>query len=196
MIRNILVTDEVRLNRDGVNNTRNSHLWDCDNPHATVESKYHLFAVKVWGVVIGDQLIGPYIFPQRLTGDIYANVFQDELSALLENVPLQIRRQMYYQHDEAPTYFSQVPNRWIGRGGTQNWPPRSPDMNTLHYHVWSYIKAMVYERKVNTRELMQRILSAAKGINIAAVLRKFTSSLATRVRKCIQADGGHFEQFA
>jgi phosphosulfolactate synthase (CoM biosynthesis protein A) len=42
--------------------------------------------------------------------------------------------------------------------------------------------------KVNMREeLPQRILSAA-------VLRKFTSSLVTRVRKCIQADGGHFEQ--
>jgi hypothetical protein len=79
--------------------------------------------------VIGDQIIGPYIFPQRLTGDIYSSVLQDELPALLENVPLPTRRQMYYQHDGAPSHFSQVvrqylnhkfPNRWIGRGGTQN----------------------------------------------------------------------------
>ena len=67
---------------DGVNNTRNSHLWDHDNPHGTVESNYqHLFAVNVWcGVIgdqfIGDQFIGPYIFLQQLTGDIYANVLQ------------------------------------------------------------------------------------------------------------------------
>jgi len=53
---------------------------------------------------------------------------------------------------------------------------------------------MVSAHKVNTREeLLQRILSAARSINNAAVLRKVTSSLATRVRKCIQADGGHFE---
>jgi uncharacterized UPF0146 family protein len=58
------------------------------------------------------------------------------------------------------------------------------------------MKAMVYERRVNTKELLQRILSAAKSINIAAVLRKFTSSLVTRVRKRIQADGGNFEQLA
>jgi hypothetical protein len=50
----------------------------------------------VWCDVIGDQLIGLYIFPQCLTGDIYANVLQAELPALLENVPLQTRRQMYY----------------------------------------------------------------------------------------------------
>jgi hypothetical protein len=59
---------------DGVNNIRNSHLWDCDNPHGTVESNYlHLFAVNVWCGVTGDQLIGPYVLPQSLTGDIYAS---------------------------------------------------------------------------------------------------------------------------
>jgi len=59
------------------------------------------------------------------------------------------------------------------------------------------MKAMVYAHKVNTREeLLQRILSAARSINNAAVLHRVTGSLATRVRKCIQADGGHFEQFA
>ena len=75
MIRNILFTDEAHFTRDGVNNTINSHLWDLDNPHGTVESNYqHRFSVNVWCGVIGDQLTGPYILPQRLTGDIYANV--------------------------------------------------------------------------------------------------------------------------
>ena len=74
MIRNILFTDEVHFTRDGVNNTGNSHLWDRDYPNGTVESNFqHLFAVNVWCVVIGDQLIGPYIFLQHLTGDIYSN---------------------------------------------------------------------------------------------------------------------------
>jgi hypothetical protein len=59
------------------------------------------------------------------------------------------------------------------------------------------MKAMVYAHKVNMREeLLQGILTAARSINNAAVLRKVTSSVVTRVRKCIQADGGHFEQFA
>jgi len=62
----------------------------------------------VWCGVIGDQLNGQYIFPQRLTGDIYANLLQDELPAPLENVPLQTRLQMYYHHDGAPPHFSQV----------------------------------------------------------------------------------------
>ena len=107
---------------------------------------------------------------------------------------------------EAPPHFSQVvrqylnhkfPNWWIGCGGAQNWPPRSPYLNPLDYHVWGYMKAMVYGHKVNRREeLLQWILSAARSINNTAMLHRVTSSLVTQVRKCIQADGGHVEQFA
>ena len=117
---------------------------------------------------------------------------QHELPALLDNIPLQTRRQMCHQHDGAPPHFSQViwpymlhtfPDRWIGRGGKQNWPPRSPVLNPLDYHVWCYMKAMVYAHKVNTREeLLQPILSAAISISNATVLRNVTISLVTLVR--------------
>jgi hypothetical protein len=63
--------------------------------------------------------------------------------------------------------------------------------------MWGYMKVIVYAHNVNTREeLLQQILSAARGIKNAAVLRKVTSSLVTRVRKFIEADRGHFEQSA
>jgi hypothetical protein len=45
--------EEARFTRYGVNNTRNSRLWDRDNPHGTVESNYQQrFSANVWcGVV-------------------------------------------------------------------------------------------------------------------------------------------------
>jgi len=68
VIRNVLFTDDAHFTRDGVNNT----IWGRDNPHETIESNYqHRFSVNVWCGVI--DVIGPYIFPQRLTGAIYAN---------------------------------------------------------------------------------------------------------------------------
>jgi hypothetical protein len=98
----------------------------------------------------------------------------------------------------APLHFSQVirqylnhkfPNQCIGHGGEQNWPPWSPDLNPLDNHVWDYMKAMGNAHKVNMREeLLQQILSVARSCNNTAVLREVMSHL----RKCIQADGGHF----
>ena len=96
---------------------------------------------------------------------------------------------MYYQHDRVPPHFSQVvrqylhckfPNRWIGHGGAQYWPPRSPDLSPSDNRMWGYMKAIVYAHKVNMREeLLQQILSAARTINNAAVLRKVTIPLVT-----------------
>jgi len=40
----------------------------------------------MWCGVNGDKMIGPYIFLQRMTGDIYARFLQDELPTHLENV--------------------------------------------------------------------------------------------------------------
>ena len=68
---------------------------------------------------------------------------------------------MYCQHDGARPHFSQVvrqclnhkfPNQWIGHGSEQNWPPWSPDLNSLDNHVWDYMEALVYAHKVNMRE--------------------------------------------
>ena len=66
-----LFTDEAQFNRDGVNNTHNSHVWADENPHATVESNFQLrFSVNVWCAVLDDQLIGPFIL-EGLTGEAY-----------------------------------------------------------------------------------------------------------------------------
>ena len=116
-------------------------FMDRYTPHGTVESKYHhRSSTNVWCDVIGYQLIDNSIFPQHQTGDIYASVLQRELTALLEDVPLQTRRQICYQHDGVSTHCIQIikqylnlkfPKRWIGRGGAQNWPPRSPDLEPI-----------------------------------------------------------------
>jgi len=87
------------------------------------------------------------------------------------------------------------PNPWLGRGGPVAWPPRSPDLTPLDYYLWSHIKTLVYETKVDSREeLRRRIFAAAEHIrnhpdNNASV----TQSLLMRAANCI-ATGGHFEQ--
>ena len=103
----ILFTDEAQLNCNGVNNTHNSNVWADENPHATVESNFQLrFSVNVWCAVLDDQLIGPFILEGRFTGEVYLRFLQEELPRLLEDVPLNKRGRMYFQHDRAPPHSS------------------------------------------------------------------------------------------
>ena len=80
VVSRILFTDEATFTREGINNSRNSHAWADENPHATVESNFqHRFTVNVWCGMVDGYLIGPFIFENRLTGDHYFEFLQNEL---------------------------------------------------------------------------------------------------------------------
>ena len=79
--------------------------------------------------------IGPFILDDLMTGQNYLEFLQNERPNQLEDVRLATRKAMYVQHDGAPSHYTRhvmqhlndtFPNRWIGRGSTINWPPRSP----------------------------------------------------------------------
>ena len=206
--RNVLVTDEACFNRTGVLNFHNLHLWAQDNPHAIRRHFYqHQFSVNVWAGIVDDQLIGPFILPNRLNGDGYLQFLQEDLPGLLENVVLAVRRDMWYLHDGAPPHFrndvreyltATYHHRWVGRGGPVAWPPRSPDLNPLDFYLWGHFKSLVYHTEVqNHQDLLQRIENAADLIrreNRHETFTKMRENWVRRARLCVQIRGRHIEQ--
>ena len=62
--------------------------------------------------------------------------------------------------------------------------------------LWGWMKSEVYKEKVNTRdELVAHITNSAAVVKQERQddLRKATRSVARRVEKCIEVDGGIFE---
>jgi len=70
--------------------------------------------VNVWCGVLGNKLIGPFVFDNNLTGNAYEVFLRNELPGLLEDIPLMIRSQMYFLHDGAPQYYTRQLNSWVG----------------------------------------------------------------------------------
>jgi len=65
----ILFTDEASFSRDGINNSRNLHTWSHDNPQETsVTNLQRRFSVNIWCGVLGNRLIGPFVFDNNLRG--------------------------------------------------------------------------------------------------------------------------------
>ena len=139
----VLFTDEACFTRDGYFNSRNSHIWDDENPHAVFTRVHQArFDVNIWGGILGDYLLGLVIIPDRLNGSAYLEFLHNTLPLLMEEISLAIRREMWFQHDGAPAHFSlQVRahlnrvyrEKWIGRGGHVAWPARSPDITPLDF---------------------------------------------------------------
>ena len=88
----ILFSDEASFIRDGVNNLRNVHTWSHDNEHETSVTNFQRrLSVNVWYGVLGNKLIGPFVFDNNLTGNTYEAFLRNELPGLLEDIPLKIR---------------------------------------------------------------------------------------------------------
>lgn len=106
-------------------------------PFTTIQQVIHTtsqtsWSLNVWGVVVGNHVVGPYFFEGNLYGEIYLDFIVNQLPILLEEVPLNIREQMWFLHDGAPAHHNklvrgelndQFGERWIGRDGPVRWPP-------------------------------------------------------------------------
>ena len=72
----VLFTDEACFTRDGYFNSRNSNIWDDENPHAVfIRVHQARLNVNIWGGILGDYLLGPVIIPDRLNGATYLQFF-------------------------------------------------------------------------------------------------------------------------
>lgn len=205
--KKILFTDEACFTRRGMINLHNEHVYADENPHVTKERHFqHEFRRNVWAGIIDSYLIGPVILPNRLNGERYLEFLENTLPELLEDLPIALRRDMWFLQDGAPPHFTrnvrnhlhtQFPNKWIGRGADApiNWPPRSPDLNICDSFLWGALKTKVYAGVINTEaELWARIQNVSQIIrNNAQMLQRVQCNFLRRINLCIQENGGHIE---
>ena len=172
-------TDEACFARDGYFNSRNSYIWDDENPQVVFIRVHEArFNVNIWGGILGDYVLGPVIITDHLNGAAYLEFLQNTFPLLIEEIPLAIRREMWFQHDGAPAHFSlQVRahlnrvyrEKWLGRGEAVAWPAKSPDLTPLDFFLWGHVKSVVYINPVNIRqELIERIFTAFDQIRHSA----------------------------
>lgn len=201
----ILSSDECTFHSHGATNAWNNRHWSEQNPRWVQNiDKQHQWKLNVWCGVIKDQIIGPYFIEGSLTGGSYTNFLKEDLSILLEDVPLEARANMFYQQDGCPAHTSRIarsqlnemfPMRWIGKYGPFNWPARSPDLSVLDYYLWGRLKDIVYiNRPTDVQDMKLRLRNAIAMIT-ADEVKKAVDHFNHRVQVCRRGNGQHFEQF-
>jgi hypothetical protein len=155
--------------------------------------------------IINDLLIGPYLLPLGLTGDIYLTFIQEILLELLEVKLFEVHCEMWFQHDGAPTHFTNVVheyldetfgNRLIGCGGPITWPSHFPDLTSMHFFLWGYMQGPVYETSVEAQhDLVASIAVAGATIwEMPEIFQRIQHNIARQCRIRNEVGGHHFEQ--
>ncbi|KZC06777.1 hypothetical protein WN55_07550 [Dufourea novaeangliae] len=105
----ILFSDEATFTNYGNINLHNMHFWSTENSHWLRQvARQKPWSVNVWCGIIEDRIIGPYFIERNLNGRKYTTFLQETLGPLLEEIPLETRNRMWYQHDGCPAHFSLV----------------------------------------------------------------------------------------
>lgn len=105
-----------------------------------------------------------------------------------------------FQQDGAPAHTSRHAQDWLELNTPDfirkdEWPPNSPDLNPLDFHVWG---AMLhrYQQHVpkpqNVSELRD-VLRAIWNDLPKESIQKAILDFRKRLMACIEAEGGHFE---
>ena len=105
-----------------------------------------------------------------------------------------------FHQDGAPTHTAKLAQDWIATNcsgfiGKDEWPPNSPDLNPVDYHIWG---AML-ERYKSCQPKPEIIDELKKALQLIwdqlpqASVNKAILNFSKRLRACVKAGGGHFE---
>ena len=86
-------------------------------------------------------------------------------------------------------------NRTIGKNLAINWPPRSPDLSTLDFFLWGYVKELTFQEPPKTiPELKLKITESFEVVRQnTAMLRRVQGALVRRSELVVNQQGKHFE---
>lgn len=202
--RRILFSDEATFTTNGVVSYQNCRHWSEENPNFRIINKSQRYKkVNVWCAIRYKKIIGPYFFDATVNQNTYIEMLENYLMPALDDINLQDRRNLYFQHDGCPAHSAisvrnwldqHFHNKWIGQFGPIRWPARSPDITPLDFFLWGYLKQKVYahDLKDNLNLLKEKISEAIADINedtIHSVYEKFRKN----IEKCVTVGGQHIE---
>jgi len=156
-------------------------------------------------------IIGP-VFPQGpITGVSYRELLKTTVMPAMNQlgddyywvqVGEGVHESRFHLQDGAPPHYATIvrdfldeslPERWIGRRGPIEWPPRSPDLTAMDYSVWGIVREEVYAQPPRNLDHLRQLITNAFVRFTPDLCANICRSLPNRLYMCMQAGGRQFE---
>lgn len=200
---NVVFSDEATFQLNGNVNRHNFRYWCDTNPHWMNETHtQYPQKLNVWAGIVDDTIIGPFFIEGNLNAQKYEQLLRNQIVPAIQAVKGDDFQNTWFQQDGAAPHFAvnvrgylneTFFERWIGRRGTIEWPPRSPDLSPLDFFLWGYLKDRVYRTNPeNLDELRRRIIQETAVIP-RDMIRNAVQSFYNRIGYCQETNGEQFE---
>lgn len=203
LYRKILFTDEKIFTVEASFNKQNDRVYarsskDACDKIPCVQRGHHPASVMVWWGVSWDGATDIHFCEVGVKTS--AAVYQEMLEKVVKplNPSLFKNKPWIFQQDSAPAHKAKTTQRWLEDNlprfiKAEEWPSGSPDLNPLDYSLWQKLEALACSKPHRNIEMLKKsIKNAAKKISIAQI-RAAIDDWPERLRRCVAANGGHFE---
>ena len=163
----MIFTDEEDFTIEVARNRQNDAVYGHEKKKIPVGRLYHetsRFSKKVM-VSAGGKTRIHFIdtSKKKLNSECYIKLLDDNL--LPDCRTLYPDNDFIFQQDGSPSHTSRITQEHLDANtpefnGKDDWPPQSPDLNLMDYHVWDSLSEKVYEGRstmFTERELKQKI---------------------------------------
>lgn len=134
--------------------------------------------------------------------ELLENAIYPALVDIIENNAQYMENHLIFQQDGAPPHYALpvrqyldevFPEKWIGRRGAIEWPPRSPDLTPLDFFLWGHLKSKVYmTQPTSLEDLQQRIVNECRQIT-PQMLQNVRERFEQNLYYCMEVGGEHFQ---
>jgi len=197
---NLLFTDEKVFTLEQYHNSQNDRIWSQEAPTSSriVTRRQYPQSVMVFGGICATGKT-PLIFVTKgikINKDVYCNILK---TSVLPWAQQHFRNQHWtFQQDSAPAHKAKITQEWCQANfpdfvTSQQWPPYSPDLNAMDYTIWSLLEARACRKPHKSLEALKKSLLREWDKISLEELRSTAENFTKRLKLCIKAEGGYFE---
>lgn len=188
--RNILFSDEVKMNLYGNDSKRSVHRpkgKEFASQYTKKTIKHGGGNIMVWGC-FSWQGVGPlFRIKDTMTAVEYRDILQNVMLPYAEeNMPLR----WCYQQDNDPKHTSRLVLEWLRNANIScmQWPSQSPDLNHIE-NLWSDLKKRLADFAFQNKEQFWQKTKEIWDATPLETCQKLIKSMPNRIGKLIQNHG-------
>ncbi|XP_025017224.1 histone-lysine N-methyltransferase SETMAR-like [Tetranychus urticae] len=205
-INKIIFTDECHFHLQGYVNKQNWRHWGSEKPDFSRIKPLHPQRVTVFAGIHAGGIIGPYCFPESVTGEKYHSLLVNKvLPAMYDK---EIVSGYWWMQDGAPPHRVQsvidlLDQNFYGRvialgyperyGRGMAWPPYSPDLNPMDFFAWGYTKDKVYRSEKHSLDSLHTAIKNVFSQISTETCAKVIENFEKRLRHVVASEGKNFE---
>lgn len=190
----VIFSDEHTIKQFTKGNPQHNYQWaeSLDEVKSTEVERWPL-SLKVWAGISREGKTDLHFYTGDLDAPTYQGILQDTLLPAAQGMFEDEEIEWEFMQDKATCHTATATKKWLADHEIKvidDWPTKGDDINPIE-NLWAILDERVQKRKFTTLNGMKKVVREEWNKLDQSLLHRLIDSVSDRIRKVIEARGGH-----